>query len=344
MTTLRRMKFLQCYADRHGRPRYYFRRKGQPLIAIKGTFGSQEFLTSYAAAMESAPIAIGAKRTTAGSLNSLIKGYTSSLGFAKLSPVTQKQYTKRMAWIARDYGSQSIATLRRQHIVKMIDGMSTPSMARDFLAMLRVLIQYAIGLNLIEVDPSIGVKVTLEKSEGFHTWTEPEVARFRKHHALGSRARLALELLLATAVRVSDVVKLGSGHIKGGVINIPSTQKTGQPVTLPVMAELEAAIAATPTIGIATFLVNEHGRPFTPEQMTKWFSQQCLDAGLKGCTAHGLRKLACVRLAHAGATAPEIMAVSGHRSLKVASRYIEQASREKLAAAAVNKLRTMPSV
>src|SRR5262249_54890551 len=131
-----------------------------------------------------------------------------------------------------------------------------------------------------------------------------------QHHPVGSKARLALELALNTAVRVSDLVKLGNSNIKGGVISIPTTQKTGAPVTIPVMAELEAAISATPTIGIATFLVNERGKPFSPEQATKWFSAAAEEAGLKGCTAHGLRKLACVRLAQAGATAPEIMAVS----------------------------------
>src|SRR5262245_11325923 len=135
MSTLRRMRYLQAYCDRHGRPRYYFRRKGQPLTPIKGAFGSQEFLANYATAMESAPIAIGVKRNVAGSINSSIASYTSSLAFAKLSPVTQRQYTKRMAWISKDYGSQSIDTIRRQHIVKMKDSMSTLSMARDFLAM-----------------------------------------------------------------------------------------------------------------------------------------------------------------------------------------------------------------
>src|SRR5262249_28539972 len=157
------------------------------------------------------------------------------------------------------------------------------------------------------------------RTDGFKTWTADSITTFRAFYALGSMARLALELLLSSALRVSDVVKVGPGHIREGVLSI-ETQKTGMPVVVEIMPELEAAIAATPTIGIGTLLLNERGRPFTPGAFTKWFSQQAARAGLKGCTAHGLRKSALVRLAEAGATAPEIASVSGHASLKQVQR------------------------
>jgi integrase/recombinase XerD len=38
----------------------------------------------------------------------------------------------------------------------------------------------------------------------------------------------------------------------------------------------------------------------------------CLDRRVRSFRAHGLRKRALSTLAHAGATAPELMAVSGH--------------------------------
>jgi integrase len=54
--------------------------------------------------------------------------------------------------------------------------------------------------------------------------------------------------------------------------------------------------------------------------------------------AHGLRKAALRRLAEHGATAKEIAAVSGHRSLSEIERYTRQADQARLAQSAVAKL------
>jgi hypothetical protein len=51
-----------------------------------------------------------------------------------------------------------------------------------------------------------------------------------------------------------------------------------------------------------------------------------------------LRKAACRALAHAGCTAPEIMAVSGHSTLAQVQIYIEEVESERLASAAIGKL------
>jgi len=57
------------------------------------------------------------------------------------------------------------------------------------------------------------------------------------------------------------------------------------------------------------FLVNDFGRPFTAAGFGNRFRQWCNEAGVKRCSAHGLRKAAAARLAELGATEHEIMAV-----------------------------------
>ncbi|HEV2101024.1 MAG TPA: hypothetical protein VGR45_19115, partial [Stellaceae bacterium] len=47
---------------------------------------------------------------------------------------------------------------------------------------------------------------------------------------------------------------------------------------------------------------------------------------------------ACRRLAEAGCSAPEIAAISGHKSLREVQRYIEEADQARLADAALAKL------
>jgi hypothetical protein len=50
-----------------------------------------------------------------------------------------------------------------------------------------------------------------------------------------------------------------------------------------------------------------------------------------------LRKCALTKLAHAGATAPELMAVSGHNSLAQVQPYIADAEQARMADAAMAK-------
>ena len=92
----------------------------------------------------------------------------------------------------------------------MIDAKAgTPVGARDFLRCLRLIVQYAISIGVREDDPTASVRVKLPKSDGIPTWTEDEIARFEAAYPIGTKPRLALELLLATAARRSDAIKLG---------------------------------------------------------------------------------------------------------------------------------------
>lgn len=66
--------------------------------------------------------------------------------------------------------------------------------------------------------------------------------------------------------------------------------------------------------------------------------KRCDKAGLPLCSSHGLRKAICRRIAEAGGTAFEIMAVSGHVSLKEAQKYCEEFGRKGLADSAIASL------
>jgi site-specific recombinase XerD len=109
-------------------------------------------------------------------------------------------------------------------------------------------------------------------------------------------------------------------------------------IDIPLHPELEASIAATPS-GHLTLLITEFGRPFTPAGFGNWFRDQCDQANLRHCSAHGLRKATAAALAEAGATAHEISAVTGHMSLEEIERYTRAARKKKLADTAIAKLK-----
>ena len=81
------------------------------------------------------------------------------------------------------------------------------------------MMQHAVETGMRDDDPTRDVKAIRVKSDGFHSWTDAEIAQFEERHAVGTKARLALALLLYTGQRRSDVVTMGKQHIdKNGAI------------------------------------------------------------------------------------------------------------------------------
>jgi integrase len=176
------------------------------------------------------------------------------------------------------------------------------------------------------------VKVVKSKTDGFYTWSDDDVLKFEAHHPLGSKARLALALLLYTGLRRSDAIRVGPQNVRNGMIEIvPEKTKDERPQLTfkPVLPELAEVIAATPTIGLKTYLVSSFGKPFTPAGFGNWFREQCNAAGLPQCSAHGLRKAAACRCADAGATLSDLMQLFDWSSPAVAAKYIQKADKKR---------------
>ncbi len=149
-------------------------------------------------------------------------------------------------------------------------------------------------------------------------------------------------MCLYTGLARGDVVRLGRQHVKDGVITFRMEKKRGVGVVYPpVLPVLEATIAAAKT-GDLTFLVSEDGTPYTKESFGNWFRDACVAAGVPG-RAHGLRKAAATRCAEKGATLPQLMALFGWGTEKMAIKYIRKANRKLLAAQAAAALAPVPT-
>lgn len=160
--------------------------------------------------------------------------------------------------------------------------------------------------------------------------------QFEQHHPVGSKARLALALLLYTGVRRSDVLTFGRQHIKNNRL-VLTQQKTKKQLVLPILPQLQAILDASP-VGSLTFLVNEFGRPYSCQGFSNLFRMWCRQAGLKNRSPHGLRKLAATTLANAGASSRMLMSVFGWSSLHEAERYTRAADQQQLAEQAMKLL------
>jgi integrase len=290
-------KFVHGFIDRHGKPRFYFRRAGFKRVPLPGLPWSPEFMTAYENAVAGQPAQIGSSRIKPGTLRALAASYFASPTFRTKSPATQYSYRNVIDRICREHGDKRAALLQREHVVRLIAALANkPRTANALRNVLRILMQHAVEIGMRADDPTHAVRAVPVKSKSYHSWTEAEIAQFEQHHPASSRARLALSLLLCTGQRRSDIVRMGRQHILDGGISVRQ-QKTGRAVWIPMHEALASMISATNNL---TFLVTELGKPFTAGGFGNWFRDQCRAAGLRGCSAHGLRHAAARRLAEAG--------------------------------------------
>ena len=275
-----------------------------------------------------------------GTIDAVITDYYQHSSFRNLAAGSQNMRRRLLERFRKNFFDRRLATLERRHIAGFLSN-SSPAVARNWLSALHNLMKFAVAAGLIEINPTIGIerpKLTKER-EGFHAWTEAEIALYEARHSIGSPARLGMGLLLYTAQRRSDIIGLGPQHVRDGLITLRQ-QKTGTPLVIPVLPELAAIIAASST-GHLAFLVSNSGAPYSDGGFGKLFAGWCREAGLPAnCAAHGLRKAACRRLAEAGCSAPQIAAISGHKTLAEVQRYIDTADRTRLAQAAMLRLGT----
>ena len=203
---------------------------------------------------------------------------------------------------------------------------------------IRAMMKYAVPIWRSD-DPTDAIHgVKPKKTPGHHTWTDAEIAQYRARWPLGTQQRLAMELALETTSRRGDLTKIGRQHERNGKLDLRHT-KNSQDALIPITPALRRAIDAYPTKHL-TYLHTKAGTPRNAKSLGADFRQWCDTAGLpRRCTLHGLRKGGARRLAEAGASAHEIMSVTGHRTISQVQHYTEEANRQKMAEAAITKLR-----
>jgi hypothetical protein len=179
---------------------HYFRKRGSKSVRLRGLLGSPEFMRAYEAAIGNAePIVIGADRAKAGTVAATVGLMLASVPFADLADETRRTRRNLLERFREAHGDKRIASIEKKHVQALIDAKAaTPSAARNLLAVIRLLMKFAIEAGIRADDPTIGVKRPKIKTDGYRTWDEDEIAIFEAAHPLGTRARLALALLLGT--------------------------------------------------------------------------------------------------------------------------------------------------
>jgi integrase len=338
---------VSSYLDRHGKRRYRWRKSGSKPHTFKAAYGTKEFADELAAVL-AGKAGQAPSRHQIGTVAWVAARYRVSTSFNG----QKNAQTERTAWLilekfVAEFGHYKITHFNFEHIEAILSRASQPRTndkgrlvggphaANNLRRELKPFFDYAIKLLRIEranpVDNAASVKTP---RGGFHTWTEEEIAQYRAHHKLGTKARLALEIFLWTVQRRGDASKFGHKHLRGGKISFtPSKTKdsTGVVILIPAAPQLLAAIDAMAVVGTETFLVTDYGKPFTVAGLGNKMREWCDEAGLPQCSAHGLRKAAARRAAEQGATNQGLKAVGGWSSDRQVSVYTEAANQALMA-------------
>ena len=280
--------------DRHGNIRIYFRSKNRPKVRLRGTPWTPEFMADYEAAKGTDATASSSRSRAVfpGTWRWLcVRYFAECAEYKRLDPRTQ--HVRRMILEAtfeeaiapgspklfRDFPlsrmtTDAVEVLRDRKI-------HTPESANARVKAMRQVFKWGVKKKLAPSNPARDVEYFKSGSTGFHTWSPEEVKQFEGRHPVGSKARLALALLLFTGQRRSDIIRFGKQHAKGGKLRF--TQHKGRNrkpkrLTLPILPALQRIIDGT-ACGDLTFLVNDWGRAFTDAGFGNKFRDWCNRSG-----------------------------------------------------------------
>ena len=325
-----RPPFVQRETSRHGKTVWYFRRGDGPRVRLPGEFQSPEWNEAYRKALTGAEASSEHQRKSSGTLQWLVDRYMQSAPFLTLAPSTQRMRANVLKSICRTGGNLKLSTITRQTMAAGRDRRATtPFAAITFLKTMSQLFDWAVDADYMTTNPAKDVKRPSPRTEGFQPWADEHIIAYCKAYPVGTRERLAMDLMLFTGLARSDAIKVGRQHVRDGVIEY-RREKTSAPIYIAILPPLQISIDATPT-GDMAFLVTSRGQPWgSAASFGNTFSEWCADAGLP-VRAHGLRKRIATIMAEGGASNRLLDSFFGWSSPGMAAHYTRRADARAMA-------------
>jgi integrase len=277
----------------------------------------------------------------AKTIGALIEAYERSPEWLGLAEATRTTYSIYLRDLLRLQHAQ-VTAIKRQNLMELRDAIAVTrgrGAATGFMRSASAVFGWAVDRGMLEHSPAHRIK----QLKGGHlpAWSEADAELAMRH--LSEPLRRAVLLALYTGQRRGDLVRLTWAAYDEQAIRLRQ-QKTGEALVIPVHPALKRELDAwrAGNANAVTILTNDEGEPWHPIRLSERM-HRALDK-IPGFpehhNIHGLRKLAAAKLADAGCTVHEIAAITGHRTLSMVQLYTRSADQERLAGAAIVKLRT----
>ena len=249
--------------------------------------------------------------------------YLDSEDFLKRAPRTQADYRKLAALVVATFGKLEGAALAsnpdqvRGDILDWRDSLARRSKRQADYAFtfLSIVLNWGKRRGKLPANPcrDQNVEKLYFGDRRDQVWTDAQLAAMRA--CASPEIALALELGFWTAQRQGDLLRLPWSSYDGDTISL-TQGKTGAGVVVPVSGPLKAALDATPRRS-PIMLVNQDGRPWSPDGFRVMWAKTCARARVAnsragGVTFHDLRGTAATRMGRAGCSTIEIASITGH--------------------------------
>jgi integrase len=337
-----KIKYVIKDVDRYGVVRWYYRKPGCAKIKLPSP-DHPSFFEALAVATQHS-VAKEPSSENEGTLRWLCSAYYDSAAYKTLAPQTRHVRKLILDKVCQKHGALPFKAVGSDKIMAWRDAQfDRPEAANSLVKALRQVFGWAKDAKHVSHNDAADVSyLASDNPDGFYTWTPSDIEAFSRTHPVGSKAHLALSLLLYSGVRRSDVVRLGPQLVKEGAFHFVEWKGRGRKRTrkeraVPIIPALQEAIDTAPK-GNLVYLTTTFGKPFTSNGFGNWFKDRCVEAGLPHCSAHGLRKAAAVTAAEAGCSTHELMALFGWTSVKQAELYTRKANRDKLSQSGASKV------
>lgn len=207
-----RLRYCVYDPDPAGNSRYYVRKNGkkirirEQLESPDGTIG-RAFMDAYFSALATLDAGgeiVEPKTPREKTFNWLCDQYYRSSEFQRFDKL-QADKRSVLDRFCATVGELPYAAFRKDDVERSRDKRSAkPGAADKLVKYLRALFKWAIDKKHATHNPAVGV-AKINEGQGWHTWTPDEVEIYRQHHETGTKARLALELMLNVGARIDQV-------------------------------------------------------------------------------------------------------------------------------------------
>lgn len=201
-----RLPYVQIQRVRGREYHYFHRDDGAFRRRLPGAPGAPEYLAAYATAQLEFDGIVEARKITPELTVARAMTRWERDTWGDLTPQTKRDYRSTLAPWLDEYGDIPVAEIERTNIRGHLNRRAgTPSQANKCRKRLKAFFAYALAERMIAHDPTLGVKRLKVSGDGYHSWTEPEIAQYEAHWPIGSRQRLAFAIALYTDQRRGDV-------------------------------------------------------------------------------------------------------------------------------------------
>jgi integrase len=278
-----------------------------------------------------------AKAPATNTLGWLRRIYLESPDFAALAPSSQKYYRILLNYLD-GIRHMPVPEVELGHIAHIRDKLAVdrPGMANLFVGVCSALFKWAkLRGHRKGENPAHGIP-KLELGER-GAW--PEWALLKAESEMQGPTRLAFMLALHTGQRQGDVIAMTWSQYDGAGIALRQG-KTAVDLYIPATPALKVTLDDAREARTAVQIVAGPKGAYSLQGFRYAWDCEMKRIGLhgKGLLFHGLRHTAATRLAEAGCSEREIMAITGHKSAATVSRYVRLANQRKMASSAIVKL------